>query len=335
MIIDAHTHGLHGRYLDQLAAIGGEWVKKDLASETERAKARPIYMDVTARLKELDRFGIDGQMVTLGHFFDVNQYPGALDEQIIMARTLNDNMARFQDEGKGRLFCAATVPLKALDEGGAQEMDRAIHELRLKAFNITSHVSGKPLDLPEFEPFWSKAAAMNIPVIIHPTNPITTTSRAYEGEYDLIHVFGWPFETTLTVSRLVFSGILDRYPDLKIITHHLGGGMIPFFWGRVKESYIAEKQRKYFGQVMSKELFAYFSLFYYDTAVGGSAPAIKMCYDLFGAEQIVFATDAPHGPEKGIMRLATYPAVIRSLGLPEADTRKILGENAAKIFDLA
>ncbi len=84
---------------------------------------------------------------------------------------------------------------------------------------------------------------------------------------------------------------------------------------------------------MSKPLSEYFSLFYYDTAVGGSAAAIRCAYEVFGAEKMVFATDAPNGPEAGIMRLRTYPDVIRSLKLPASDTAKIMSENISRLFE--
>ena len=110
--------------------------------------------------------------------------------------------------------------------------------------------------------------------------------------------------------------------------------MIPFFWGRILETYAPEKQQRLIGRVMPKPLFDYFSLFYYDTAVGGSAPAIRCAYDVFGADRLVFATDAPYGPKGGEGRLETYPGVVRSLGLSDADNEKIFAGNAKRIFNL-
>jgi aminocarboxymuconate-semialdehyde decarboxylase len=216
-------------------------------------------------------------------------------------------------------------------------MERAIKTLGLKAIGIVSSMNGNPIDLPEFEPFWAQAAELDIPVYIHPKNPSSTTGRSYEAEYDLIHNFGWPFETVLMLSRLVFSGIMERYPALKVVSHHLGGGMIPFYWGRTLETYEPENQRRNYGgqtQVLPKPLFDYFSRFYYDTAVGGSAPAIRCAYEVFGADQLIFATDAPWGPGTGEFRLAEYPKVIESLGLPEEDKRKIFADNARKMLNL-
>ncbi|MDP2916941.1 MAG: amidohydrolase family protein, partial [Dehalococcoidia bacterium] len=119
----------------------------------------------------------------------------------------------------------------------------------------------------------------------------------------------------------------------KIVSHHLGG-MIPFFWGRINETYSPADQQKTIGRTLPEPLFKYFSLFYYDTAVGGSVSAVKCAYDVFGASQLVFATDNPHGPGTGEIRLATYPGVIKSLGLSEAENKQIFEGNARKILGL-
>ncbi|GAG49468.1 unnamed protein product, partial [marine sediment metagenome] len=235
----------------------------------------------------------------------------------------NDNMARLMEDSKGRLVAGGSIPLVGFEQGGRQEMERAIKTLGLRAISIPTNLRGKPPDLPEFEPFWAQAAEMNVPVYIHPNDPIGQSDRNYEAEYDMIHNFGWPFETVLILSRLVFSGIMERYPTLKVVSHHLGGGMIPFFWGRINETYAPENQQKTIGRVLPKPLSDYFSRFYYDTAVGGSAPAIRCAYEVFGADQLIFATDAPWGPGTGERRLSDYPKVIKTLGFSEADNKKI------------
>ncbi|MFC1874429.1 amidohydrolase family protein [Chloroflexota bacterium] len=264
--------------------------------------------------------------------------PDETASRLTIARIINDGMARLMEESKGRLIGGGTVPVTGFDHGGSQEMIRAIKTLGLKAITIPSHFKGVPLDVPELEPFWAQAAEMKVPVYIHPTSPEQHTDRSYEEDYDLSHNFGWPFETTLSLSRLVFSGIMERYPTLKVVGHHLGGG-IPFWWGRTNESYdLTNPQHaevnKAIGGGLSKPLFDYFSRFYYDTAVGGSAPAIRCAYEVFGPDRLIFATDAPNGPGSGEIRLSTYPNIIRSLGLPEVDNEKIFAVNAQRMLNL-
>lgn len=334
MIIDIHSHGLHGKYLDQLENAGGSWMKDRINSVRDRAPLKPHVFDINLRIEQLDRNNFDLQVVTPNHRLDANLFPGEVSKQLVIARAINDNMARLMEDSKGRLPACGSVPLVIFEKGGRKEMERAIKTLGLKAISVPSNIRGKPLDSSEFEPFWAQAAEMNVPVYIHPCNPAGKTDRSYEAEYDLTHTFGWPFETALMLSRLVFSGIMERYPTLKIVNHHLGGGMIPFFWGRINETYPPEDQQHKIGKVMPKPLFDYFSLFYYDTAVGGSAVAIKCAYEVFGADRLVFATDAPNGPGTGEVRLATYPGVIKSLGLSETENKKIFADNARKILNL-
>ena len=337
MIIDAYAHGFHGKYLDQLEAAGGDWSKKTLSKLLTVTRNKPALTDVALRMEMLERNGIDVQVVTPSHFIDSNLSPGDNAAQLAMARALNDNMARIMEDSKGKLLTLGSVPLAAFESGGEQEMERAMKGLGLKGIKLPSNLLGKPPDLPEFEPFWAKASEMDVPVYIQPIDPMSHTGRAYEGDYGLSHTFGWPFETVLIMSRLVFSGIMERYPSLKIMSHHLGGGMIPFLWGRIIETYAPDNEQSnlqsMIGQTLPKPLFEYFSKFYYDTAIGASGPAIKCAHEVFGVDQIVFATDFPFGPGTGEMRLASYPNVIRSLGLSEADNKKIFEENILRVLN--
>lgn len=334
MIIDAHSHGFHGKYIAKIESIGGKWAQKELSQRRERVGLKPHYFDLALRLEQLNRTNIDLQVVTPGHQLDANLFPADAKAQLELAIALNDNMARLMEDSKGRLITGGCIPLEGFETGGRQEMERTIKNLGLKAISIPTNIIGKPLDLPQFESFWHQASEMDVPIFIHPTNPIPQHARPYETEYGLTHLFGWPFETALTLTRLIFSGIIERYPELKIVSHHLGGGLVPFFLGRITETFTPEYQQNKIGRIIPKPLSEYFSLFYYDTAVGGSAAAIRCAYEVFGADRIVFATDAPWGPGTGEVRLITYPKVIKSLGLSEAENNKIFEANARKILNL-
>ncbi|MFC1991944.1 amidohydrolase family protein [Chloroflexota bacterium] len=334
MIIDAHSHMLHSSFLTWLEETGGTEGKNRAARMRESAPQRPASMDVGQRLAQLDKYNIDFQVVTPSGVGGLRA--DDVTDRLAMVRIINDGMAKLMEESKGRLIGVGTIPVTDFEQGGEEEMTRAIKTLGLKAITIPSHYKGKPLDVPEFEPFWEQAAEMGIPIYIHPFSPEQHRDRSYEGEYDLSHNYGWPFESVLSLSRLVLSGIMERYPTLKVVGHHLGGG-IPFFWGRTNETFdptnnFNAAQRESIR--LSKPLFDYFSLFYYDTAIGGSGPAIRCAYEVFGADRLVFAIDAPQGPGTGEVRLATYPGIINSLGLPEEDTKKIFAENAQRMLNL-
>lgn len=334
MIIDAYSHMFHGTYIERLSKVGGTWVAKKVDEARVLVRRKPQLVDVHERLAQLDRNSFDFQVVTPPHNLYSYLLPEDPDKQLTLAHLINDSMAKLMEESKGRLIACGTVPLAGFEQDGRKEMERAVKVLGLKAICLPSNHMGKPLDLPEFHPMWQQASEMGVPVYIHPNDPAGHNDRSYEAEYDLMHNFGWPFETELTLSRLVFSGIMERYPSLKVISHHLGGG-IPFFWGRITETYSPEGERRDISEGVPKPLFEYFSLFYYDTAVGGNPAAIRCAYEVFGADRLVFATDAPFGPGTGESRLASYPKVIESLNLPEIDEAKIFGGNIRKALNLS
>lgn len=329
MLIDIHTHMINGKDLDSLVGICGGPMKKAIEASRAFSSKRPQAMDVASRVAQMDRFGIDYQLATPMPSLDPNRL--ALDPatEVRACRAINDSMARITEQSKGRVLCAASVPFSDLKEG-VKEMERAVRGLGLKGFGVITNVNGKPLDAPGFRAFWTKAAELDVPVFLHPADPVRTDNRSYEVDYDLIVAFGWPFETTLALSRLVFSGVMEELGNLKIVSHHLGG-MIPFYFGRIEEHYAPEFAPRT-GVAVKRSFKEYFSKFFYDTAVGNNPGAIRCSYDLFGADQLVYATDAPFGAGNGDERQEAYPRIIKALGLPEKDTSKILGENARRLL---
>lgn len=337
MIIDAHSHMINNGCFSRLISKGGKWASENIDQVLSVAKRKPQLTSVNLRIEQLDRAGITQQVVTPHYPFDCNLLPGDVSAQLSYSRVLNDSMAQLMEESNGRLIAAGCVPMNGFEQGSRKEMERAVKTLGLKAMSIVSNINGKPVDSEEFELFWASAAEMDIPVYIHPNDPIATTGRDYEGEYDLVHNFGWPYETVLMLARLVFSGIMERYPTLKVVGHHLGGGMIPFYLGRTLETYEPENQNVIYGgrvKPLPKPLFEYFSRFYYDTAVGGSAHAIKCTYEVFGVDNIIFATDSPWGPGTGEFRLIEYPKVINSLEIPQNAKKKIFADNVRRMLNL-
>ncbi len=331
MIVDIHTHMIRGKDLDAIAAAGGESAGKAIESSMRQIGKKPQATEVAARVAQLDRFHYDYQLATPVPTLDPSRLPVDVATEVKVARAVNDSMARITEDSKGRILCAGAVPMSALTNEGPKEMERAMKN-GLKGFSLMTNIKGKPLDAAEFRPFWALASKLNAAVFIHPVDPVGKKDRAYEDEYDLMHVFGWPFESTLTICRLVFSGIMEEFPNLKIVTHHLGG-MIPFYWGRIEESYVPD----YVGKTnvkLKKSLKENFSKFFYDTAVANNPGAIKCSYAIFGADQIVFATDAPFGPGSGDDRLESYPKIIKGLGLSAQETDKIMGGNGKKILGI-
>jgi predicted TIM-barrel fold metal-dependent hydrolase len=193
------------------------------------------------------------------------------------ARIANDEMAELVARHPDR-FCGAcaSLPMNDIDAALA-ETDRAIRDLRFRGVEIFTDLNGKPVDAPELMPLYEKMATCNLPILLHPRR--TNTTADYDGEttskYLVYTNFGWPYESSVAMARLAFGGPLERFPTLKIVTHH-AGGMIPFFYKRVQLSWDFNEMRmgyRFDGQVLTKSPVDYYRMFYCDTAIQGNTPA--------------------------------------------------------------
>ena len=185
-------------------------------------------------------------------------------------------------------------------------MERAVDTLGARGIQLFSNINGKPLDRPEFLALFDRMAAYDLPVWLHPYRGAEISDYATEArsQFEIWWTFGWPYETSVAMARLVFSGIFDRHPTLKIITHHLGA-MAPHFEGRVGPGWDQPGTRtsdQDYTQVLkrlAKRPIDYFRMFYADTAVFGAYDATVCGLNFFGAGHVLFASDAPFDPEGG------------------------------------
>jgi aminocarboxymuconate-semialdehyde decarboxylase len=179
------------------------------------------------------------------------------------------------------------------------------------------------------------------PILLHPirTREMADYRNETHSKYEINSVIGWPFETGACLARLVFSGIMDAYPNLKVITHHLGG-IIPYFEGRVGHSWdqlgarTSDEDYSLILKRLKKRPFDYFKDFYGDTALAGARGATVCGISFFSPDHVLFASDCPFDPEKGTMYPRLSIAVMESLELPAADMAKICHGNAIKMFGL-
>jgi aminocarboxymuconate-semialdehyde decarboxylase len=252
-----------------------------------------------------------------------------------LSRIANDELAELCRKYPDRFVgFAAAVHLGDVDAAIA-EADRAIHQLGAKGVLIYNHVAGLPLDDPRFRPFFAAMAQWDRPIWLHPTR--TAGVRDYASEeksrFEMWWCFGWPYDTSVAMTRLVFDGLFDRHPDINIITHHMGG-MIPFFDGRVGPGLDvlgARTSDEDYSQILpslKKPHMEYFKQFYGDTAMFGATTGVKCGLEFFGPSQVVFATDAPLGPIK-----KTYDGV-SSMDLSPQDRHAIFYGNAARLLKL-
>jgi aminocarboxymuconate-semialdehyde decarboxylase len=249
-----------------------------------------------------------------------------------LARLANDEQAALAAKHRGRFdgFVAA-LPMHDPDAAVA-EADRAVTQLGAAGVQVYANVNGRPLDAPEFLPLFERMAQLNRPIWLHPA--LGMEHADYPGEtaskYELWWALGWPYETSKAMYRLVFAGVFDRWPNLKIIAHH-GGGLIPMIEGRLDAGMKAcgtrtppEMREKDRTPLRGKPL-ASFKRFHADTATFGSAAAIECALGFFGAERMLFATDMPFYDIAGTIE------AVRQVERPNAEQAAVLAGNFKRL----
>jgi predicted TIM-barrel fold metal-dependent hydrolase len=295
MIVDIFTHILPAEFTGTLERMGSRFglVKRLM-------EVRELH-DLDLRFRTMDGIGEYRQIVALPNppieaFADPRQ--GA-----DLARIANDGMAELVARHPDRFpgFIAA-LSMNDMD-ASMQELDRAITKLGAVGVQVFTNVNGKPLDAPEFWPLFAAMAAHDLPIWLHPARSAETTDYAAEKQsrFEMWWCFGWPYDTSVAMARLVFSGLFDRHPGINIITHHLGG-MIPYFDKRIESGLAVlgsrTRDEDYSGVLSSlkRPHLDYFKMFYADTALFGASHGLACGLDFFGPGNVVFATDAPFGP---------------------------------------
>src|SRR5882724_10794806 len=228
MKIDIFPHIMPRRYFDRMLQVAPPGMALQ-----KRMSGIPVLIDVELRLRIMDRYEGYVQVLTLAN--PPIEVAGGPDVSPELARLANDGMAEIVARHPDRFPAfVASLPMNNVPEA-LHEMDRAIGELGAKGIQIFTNVNGRPLDEPEFYPIFERMAnKYDLPIWVHPTR--TAKFADYAGEskskYEIYWLFGWPYETSAFMARLVFSGMMEKLPNLKIITHHLGA-MAPFFDARI------------------------------------------------------------------------------------------------------
>jgi uncharacterized protein len=326
--IDIFNHVMPAKFFERI----GDY--KDIG---KRMREVPMLYDLEERFRVMDRFPDYVQVLSAGMPpIEALAGPDASPE---LARICNDGMAELCAQHPDRFPTFIASLALNNPESCVAEIHRSVRDLGARGVQVFSNIDGKPLDLPEFEPIFDTMAAYDLPIFLHPARgadfPDYLTEK--KSQYELWWAFGWPYETSVAMARIAFSGLFDRHPDLKIIAHHCGA-MIPFFEGRIgpgldqlgaRTSGFDKATLKF-----RKRPFDYFKMFYADTAVFGSRAATVCGLEFFGVDKTVFASDAPFDPEKGPMYVRETIRVLESLGLPQADLAKIFHGNAEKLLKL-
>jgi aminocarboxymuconate-semialdehyde decarboxylase len=303
----------------------------------KRMREVPMLYDLDERFRVMDRFPGYQQVLSAG-MPPIEALAGP-DESPELARICNDGMAELCAKYPERFPTFIASLALNNPESCVAEIYRAVKDLGARGVQIFSNVDGKPLDLPEFAPIFATMAKLDLPILLHPARGANFPDYLSEqkSQWEMWWAFGWPYETSVAMARLVFAGIFERHPDIKIVAHHYGG-MIPFFEGRVgpgldqlgaRTSGFDPKSVKIKGRP-----FDHFKKFYGDTAVFGSKAATECGLAFFGPERTLFASDAPFDPEKGPMFIRETIRVIESLDLTDEEKEMVFYRNAEKLLQL-
>src|SRR3954467_562036 len=329
MILDIYTHILPDRFFREMSRASPK-----LENIGARLRGVKKLFDLQARFAEMD---------TLGDYRQVVSLPNPPLEEIargetaaLLARIANDAMAELCAQHSKRF--PAFVAAVSLDDVDAalKEAERAITTLGARGIQIFTNIAGRPLDDERYKPVFALMAAHDLPIWLHPARTASMPDYASEmkSRFEMWWCFGWPYETTVAMARLVFAGVFDRHPGLKIVTHHLGGGMIPFFDGRIGAGMEVLGQRtsdEDYSKIipsLKRPHLDYFREFHADTALFGAGNGLTCGLDFFGADRVVFATDAPLGP------IAKTLAAVNALDLEDGARQNIMVGNAARLMKM-
>lgn len=330
MKIDMFNHVFPRTFFDR-HILGGKDILKRMANAT-------VIVDLDYRFRVLDEFGDVRQVITLGQ--PPIEALGGPDASPAIAREANDGLAELVQRHPDRFLAfAASLPLNNVD-ASIREMERAIDQLGAKGVMIYTNVGGQPLDAPQFRPFFDEVARRDVLVWMHPARGASMTDYLAEqtSMFEIWWALGWPYETSAAMARLVFSGLFDRHPHIRIITHHLGG-LVPYLEGRVGHGWDQLGVRTStadYGAVLKslkKRPLDYFHEFYADCAVFGAAGATRCGVDFFGLDRVVFASDMPFDPTPGLYMRETIRC-IEGLGLPPEDKERIYRGNAERLMGM-
>lgn len=328
-LVDVHSHIYPRVYLERLARerhtprvrleAGGELL--DIfgppAAGCEPPAARPIgpeFWDPEAKLAYMDRVGIQRSVISLGNpWLDFLRR----EEEAAWSRRLNDELAAICAASSDRLFFLAVLPLS--DPAAARAELRRVAALpQAVGVVLPAKPRGAHLDSLELAPLWSALETLDFPAMMHPHYATGGADLCGFGS-TLMVAIGFPFETTAAVTRLIYAGVLDAFPRLRLMLSH-AGGTLPFLAGRLDEY-----SR---GQGLPRPVSAYVRSLYFD-ALMYEAGALQCAVDFAGLDRLFFGTDHPFGVQSTDANLRAYRM------LPNPGHRAAVGHaNATRFFRL-
>jgi len=281
------------------------------------APGRPLTV-IDQRLRAMDRFPDVLQVLTMINV-PLSKRVLATKDAIEVAKIANDDIAELLVKYPAKFIAGvACLPLADID-ASLKEAERAITQMNFRGVQIFTNIDGESLGTPKFKPLYEMMAHYDLPIWIHPEGYPTSLA----GDIVRLNMaggFGWPFESTVAMTSLVEADIFRDYPNIKFIMHHCGG-MISFYSLRIG-----------MGSPWARRVNDFHN-FYVDTALHGNTAALMCGYDYFGADHLLFGTDAPLPQGADGFTLQTIRSIER-MNIPEADKDKIFSDNALKLLKL-
>ena len=338
MIIDFQAHIFPPAYLDEMKRLDGAVILEapdpysgmsyfyDKKLKCRINTATFQGQNIERRLEHMDRLGVDIHVLTI-------PAPGADrfegEDAVKIARVANDAIAEIARKHPKRFVGFFTLPTCNV-KASLDELERSVNELGLKGFGCFANLNGQALDREELFPIYERLAKYKLPVYVHPTAPLATEATGIDIMPTLI--FGWAFDSTVAMTRLVYGRVLEQFPEINFVVADVGG-VLAFFAQRAINIYSGrtEEIRQRYG--LKENPLDSFRRFYVDTA-DHPASTLRCVKDFFSTERMVLGTNYPYGPEEGCLLVKNSLKAIDGLELDTTEREKILGGNAAGILGI-
>lgn len=324
-IVDVHTHMFTRRWLELLREHGRPYhvvMRPDGRDEIYRHETpvvfpQPGHFDYDIRMRSMDEAGIDVSIVSLTC---PNVYWGDEAVSLEAARESNDSMAAAERAHPGRIKWFTSLPWQ-FPERAVDELRRTC-DLGAAGVMVIANVAGRSLTEPAFEPIWGEIDARHLPVLVHPGEP-PGADLMDMGRYDLSWSVGFMFDTTLAITRMIFDGFMDRFPNVQLIVAH-GGAALPYLVGRFEKGNEVELPSR---RRMARKPTEYLKRLWYD-CITYDLGALRYLISVVGPDRVLFGTDWPHQVHD------VYGSIANTGALPLEQRDAIRGGNAIRLFAL-
>lgn len=331
VIIDVHAHCIPNEFrgwLDRsgptlgahvVSTPGGQCVRFERGQQTGPQYSWKSLTDTKARLAEMDRMGIDIQLIA--GWADLSGYEIASEHALEYAKVHNESLAAEAAKAPGRLRPIGTVPVQ---DGtlAVTALEHAMDDLGMVGVQLSTRVGDRFLDTqPGLDEFWSAAEAKGAFMVLHPVRPLMGTPVE---RYFMDNSVARPAETSMVLAGLIFSGVLERHPGLKICAVH-GGGFLPYQIGRLDKAH--RQAPTVAGKDTSTPPSETLSRTYVDTVVHDPI-TLRYTIDRMGVDKVLLGTDYPFpmGDQDPVSLVRSVP------GLDKDEIQAIVGENAERLF---